>query len=380
MPYPVDPASLEGDELEQWYRRSPQEIEDERQAAEAQRYRDFFGDAGDGGSGVDASPGAPFEQQVDVTGQEPGSVAQPDFGSGSLGSSADASSGSSSFPHPVPMPSPPFGPSGAWPHPAPMPAPWDMLHPSGWRPTPLGRGPGYGPTMVAANAATNPASPGAPRAPQSSRPGGSPIQDGSASQPSRQAPLDPSRIDVFQPGADGKLHPVPGWHTTGPFDFGTWSHDINWGGVAKDLGDIGLGAATWLEGGGFAESLIDGLGHKIGPAVVQGIVEGHHSFPKFMGGAVDQELARIHHSLHTMFHADLRAALKDAGLPRIGGTGGSTEDWANFFSANPAKREEAMAILKRVTREFDRNNGTRISKYLDPALSDGQAPTPPTSP
>jgi hypothetical protein len=43
MPYPLDPDHLEGDDLERWYRRSPREIEAERQAAAARRHTDFFG-------------------------------------------------------------------------------------------------------------------------------------------------------------------------------------------------------------------------------------------------------------------------------------------------------------------------------------------------
>lgn len=42
---PVDPASLKGDALNRWYLRSPDEIEQERQAAQAQKYDAFFGDA-----------------------------------------------------------------------------------------------------------------------------------------------------------------------------------------------------------------------------------------------------------------------------------------------------------------------------------------------
>jgi hypothetical protein len=38
----IDPGSLEGDELTRWYLRSPAEIEQERQAAAAKRYQDFF--------------------------------------------------------------------------------------------------------------------------------------------------------------------------------------------------------------------------------------------------------------------------------------------------------------------------------------------------
>lgn len=64
MPYPVDPASLEGDELDQWYRRLPQEIEDERQAAEAQRYRSFFGADRDGAPSLDGAA-TPQARMVD---------------------------------------------------------------------------------------------------------------------------------------------------------------------------------------------------------------------------------------------------------------------------------------------------------------------------
>jgi len=192
----------------------------------------------------------------------------------------------------------------------------------------------------------------------------------SAKGPSRP---DPSRTDVFQRGPDGKLRPVPGWRTTDPFDFDVWSRNIDWPGVGSDLANIALGALTFMEGGAFVGGIIDGLGYKIGPDVVRGIIHGHHTWPKFMGGPGKQDLARVYESLHRMFHDELAAALKQAGFPRIGGRGGSTEDWADFFAKNAGKRDEAVAILQRVTREFDRKNGTRISKYLDDTLAKGQA-------
>jgi hypothetical protein len=49
----IDPARLDGDALRQWYLRSPDDIEQERQEAAAQRYRDFFG----ANDGVDPDPG-----------------------------------------------------------------------------------------------------------------------------------------------------------------------------------------------------------------------------------------------------------------------------------------------------------------------------------
>lgn len=59
MPYsPVDPASLSGDALDQWYRRTPDDIERERQAAAQARYDDFFGDSNDAPSAVVAAQSA----------------------------------------------------------------------------------------------------------------------------------------------------------------------------------------------------------------------------------------------------------------------------------------------------------------------------------
>jgi len=49
----IDPARLEGDALTRWYLRSPADIEQERQAAAAQRYDSFFGGLRDGGQAGD---------------------------------------------------------------------------------------------------------------------------------------------------------------------------------------------------------------------------------------------------------------------------------------------------------------------------------------
>ena len=62
----IDPGSLEGNALARWYLRSPSEIEQERQAAAARRYQDFF--YGPSGAGPDPgfSGGAPtFERDLE---------------------------------------------------------------------------------------------------------------------------------------------------------------------------------------------------------------------------------------------------------------------------------------------------------------------------
>ncbi len=205
------------------------------------------------------------------------------------------------------------------------------------------------------------------------------MQRSRASDRSHAGRPDPSRTEVFQRGPDGKLHPIPGWRTTGPFDFKIWSDNIDWGGVATDLTDITTGAIDFMAGGGFAGSLVKHLGYEIGPSVVRGMVQGHHAWAKFLGGPAKQELARLHQSLHTMFHRDLAAALKEAGFPRVGGRGGGIPNWAEYFAKNPGKQDEAIAILQRVTREFDRKNGMKVSKYLDEALAKGKPSASPPS-
>ena len=62
--------------------------------------------------------------------------------------------------------------------------------------------------------------------------------------PTPSRPIDPNTTNVFQTGPDGKLHPFPGWHTTGPYDFEAWAHNVDWWGVTRDLGKILAGAVA----------------------------------------------------------------------------------------------------------------------------------------
>lgn len=67
---------------------------------------------------------------------------------------------------------------------------------------------------------------------------------------SAQSPIaPPTPREVFQRGADGKLHPVAGYRITGPFDFGAWAHNIDWGGVVRDIGKIGAGGLAGVAPG-----------------------------------------------------------------------------------------------------------------------------------
>jgi hypothetical protein len=64
----IDPGSLEGDALTGWYLRSPAEVDEERQAAAAQRYQDFFHSS----SGTDPDPGFSREVPAASLGIDPG--------------------------------------------------------------------------------------------------------------------------------------------------------------------------------------------------------------------------------------------------------------------------------------------------------------------
>lgn len=68
----IDPARLQGDALTQWYVRSPDDIEQERQEAAAQRYRGFFGATNDSvvpDPGFDAGSAMP-NRDVDPSNKE----------------------------------------------------------------------------------------------------------------------------------------------------------------------------------------------------------------------------------------------------------------------------------------------------------------------
>ncbi|MDB5476530.1 MAG: repeat protein [Phenylobacterium sp.] len=78
MPYsPVDPASLEGDDLTTWYLRSPEEIEQARQVAQAQAYNDFFSRSQSMPASEEGYPASPDD---DSSGQDPSVPNAPALG------------------------------------------------------------------------------------------------------------------------------------------------------------------------------------------------------------------------------------------------------------------------------------------------------------
>lgn len=384
----MSPADLDGKALRRWYQRSPQELERQRRAAaEAARWAYFGGQnfarsppelemaqelRGRGGGGGDDD----FQRSDER--QSP-SQAFPRPGSWRQDSKPNWSGGI----RPVPLPSPTYPGGGSL---RPLPLPSLRLSPSGIRPIPLApagpngsfsRAAGYPPAPLEQPTSRASSGPAIPTSPSQPQPKARPERHDVWIKGRQPGDIDPSRTNVFQTGPDGKLPPGPGWQTTGPFDFGKWAKKFDWVGVAGDLTDITAGALDFMSGAGLVKGVFEGLGYKFGPEVVQGIIEGHHGWPKFMGGPTKQKLADLYHNIHTMYHDELAAALKQAGFPRIGGRGGGTKDWARYFEENPAREREALDILRRVTRDFDKRNNTKISNYLDRALAKGKPSTSP---
>jgi hypothetical protein len=198
----------------------------------------------------------------------------------------------------------------------------------------------------------------------------------SATGPTSTAPprIDPSQTDVFQRGPDGKLQPIPGWHTTGPFDFDTWSHDINWGGVGRDLSEIANGALAFTDLGVTAPEFLTSLGldDAFLAKGVKGFIDRHHADPKFMGGRPEQDTVELIQSFHRMFHQRLSAALKQAQLLPVGGVKGKGVAWGELFKNSTAARDKAIEVLRRVSRDFDIERGTSILPALEKELRIGR--------
>lgn len=348
----IDPARLEGNALRQWYLRSPADLEPERQEAASLRYKNFF----------HPQSGAGPHQRF-----------RPD----SLGSSQDIDPRFS-----LPFTARDLDPGFA--RVAASPNTWSNMRMAATAPS-------FSTTsLLNVDGAQRPATTQPP--PPSTKPpftGAQQLGSAPPAQSTQKPAIDPSTTPVFQTGPEGKLHPIPGWHTTGPFDFKIWSHNIHWGGVAKDLGKIAAGIPAFFSGIGMAEGLLSALGPATETAVADGIADisaakaaakafhDHHPEPKYMGGPKNQELVRIEDELHRRFHNMLARAQREAGFPRVGGRGGSKAVWDDHFDRNPGSRDKAMEILRRISQEFDEAYGTNINSKLPPAPNPGGIGTPP---
>lgn len=354
----IDPARLNGDDLTQWYLRSPDDIEQERQDAAAQRYRDFFG--GNGGAEQDPGFDAGFETPTQDLNprfngryEAPARDTDPGFNWVPVGpnrwrSTEARSSDMSSVP----------GTGG------PALADAGTLDRRG---AGLGDGgellltsdSGLRPRASVAALSTPSSAVAAPRA----TPGESP--------PTYRGPATPPLPTFFSSLFGGPV-PItsPEGNVVGYYDHQAAKAGL---GLTAEYAQV----APLFQPGGWMDGLLENGGSRIASAISDGIeeaVENHHALPKFMGGAADQETIALRKSLHRGVHAVLHPALKDAGLLNVGGKGGATADWLRYFDEVPGSREKAFQVLRNVYGEFDRIHGTAIAKHLEKVLADYKPP------
>jgi RHS repeat-associated protein len=79
---------------------------------------------------------------------------------------------------------------------------------------------------------------------------------------------------------------------------------------------------------------------------------GHHPWPKYLGGAIDQDLAKLPTKVHEAFHAGL-----DKILPRQWGS-------AYYKGLGPAARKKVLSDLAAYTKAFDAKYGTNLYEQL----------------
>ena len=97
---------------------------------------------------------------------------------------------------------------------------------------------------------------------------------------------------------------------------------------------------------------VGALGGKL-PPLARGVAEeSHHPWPKYLGGAVKQELVRLPKSLHYEFHRGL-----DQKLPKWQGR-------VHYENLGPTERQQALEYLATYTKNFDAEHGTKLYDAL----------------
>jgi hypothetical protein len=92
-------------------------------------------------------------------------------------------------------------------------------------------------------------------------------------------------------------------------------------------------------------------------------IHGHHPWPKYLGGPMEQALTKLPRSLHLKYHAELDA---DPELSRRRGT-----DY--FRNLSPADRADVLRRVLEFTKRFDAENGTHL---YDDMVKNGFPVTP----
>jgi hypothetical protein len=90
----------------------------------------------------------------------------------------------------------------------------------------------------------------------------------------------------------------------------------------------------------------------------------HHAWPEYLGGPAKQALLSLDELKHIKFHT-----LLDTVLPRSRGV-------AYYAARTPAQKAEDIATLRRIARDFDIEEGTKISEQLEKVLKGAQYAVP----
>lgn len=91
----------------------------------------------------------------------------------------------------------------------------------------------------------------------------------------------------------------------------------------------------------------------------------HHPLALFLGGDEQQFLSEIPRSVHREFHSLLREELRAAGFPlRIGGKGGSGQDWRRYSERFSGSQGKAFDAVLRASRATDAKHGTTVTQWV----------------
>jgi hypothetical protein len=156
---------------------------------------------------------------------------------------------------------------------------------------------------------------------------------------------------------------------TGGKTIGYYDHQA--GATGLKITSIYAGIAPFFQPGGWMDGLLEGSSPRVASAIAEGIEEalhGHHPHPLYMGGDANQERELLRASLHRMLHSKLGGALRELGFPPVGGITGSRTHWQQYFDLNPGSREQALQVLRQISKEFDQRYGTSIIPKLDKTL------------
>ncbi len=123
--------------------------------------------------------------------------------------------------------------------------------------------------------------------------------------------------------------------------------DPMFNGVPADEGESEGGAPSPAP-----QAAAGGAGKRIGNGGSGGSVDLHHAWPKYLGGAVDQDLIPLNSAIHDKFHAGL-----DKILPRQLGT-------AYYNSLSSTARQQVLSDLANYTKNFDAMYGTQIYQAM----------------